>query len=59
MKKIVVLASGGDAPGMNAGVRAITRMAEENEIEVYAAIYGYQGLINNDYKKRIKTIFYR
>lgn len=51
MKKIVVLASGGDAPGMNAGVRAITRMAEEKGIEVYAAMYGYRGLINNDYKK--------
>ena len=35
MKKIAVLTSGGDSPGMNAAVRAVVRTAIYNEIEVY------------------------
>jgi len=45
MKRIAVLTSGGDAPGMNAAVRAIARTAHYHEIEVYGISYGYAGLL--------------
>ncbi|MCY1570297.1 6-phosphofructokinase [Staphylococcus pettenkoferi] len=48
MKKIAVLTSGGDSPGMNAAVRAVVRTAIYNDIEVYGIYHGYQGLINDD-----------
>lgn len=51
MKRIAVLTSGGDAPGMNAAVRAVVRTACENGIEVYGVIRGYNGLINGDFVK--------
>ena len=51
MKKIAVLTSGGDAPGMNAAVRAVVRKAMFHGIEVYGVYQGYQGLINNNIKK--------
>ena len=38
MKKIAVLTSGGDSPGMNAAVRAVTRTAIYNNIEVYGCL---------------------
>lgn len=43
-----VLTSGGDAPGMNAAVRAITRAAICNGIKVKAIYHGYDGLINDE-----------
>src|SRR5699024_3872944 len=46
MKKIGVLTSGGDAPGMNAGVRAVVRKAIYHNVDVYGIYYGYQGLID-------------
>jgi len=48
MKKIGVLTSGGDAPGMNACIRAAVRAAAHREIEVAGIRHGYRGLINND-----------
>lgn len=48
MKKIGILTSGGDAPGMNAAVRAVTRYALSKGIEVYGIYEGYQGLINGE-----------
>ena len=51
MKKIAVLTSGGDSPGMNAAVRAVVRKAIYNNIEVYGVYQGYQGLINDDIHK--------
>ncbi len=45
MKKIVVLTSGGDSPGMNAAVRAAVRTALNNGLEVFASYSGYQGLV--------------
>ena len=47
-KKIGVLTSGGDAPGMNAAVRAIVRSGINEGFEVYGILYGYQGLIDGD-----------
>lgn len=46
MKKIGVLTSGGDSPGMNAAVRAIVRTAAGLELEPYGIRHGYQGLID-------------
>lgn len=43
-----MLTSGGDAPGMNAAVRAITRAAISNGIRVKAIFHGYDGLINDE-----------
>ena len=50
-KIIVVLTSGGDAPGMNAAVRAVTRTALAHGVEVVAIYRGYSGLINKDVKE--------
>ncbi len=49
-KKIAVLTSGGDAPGMNAALRAVVRTSVFYGIECYAIQQGYQGLIDNDFK---------
>ncbi|MBE6820545.1 MAG: 6-phosphofructokinase [Ruminococcaceae bacterium] len=51
MKTIGVLTSGGDAPGMNAAVRAVVRTACENGIKVYGINRGYQGLIEGDIRE--------
>jgi 6-phosphofructokinase 1 len=48
MKKIAVMTSGGDAPGMNAAIRAVVRTALENEIEVYGVRQAYAGLLTGD-----------
>ncbi len=45
MRRIAVLTSGGDAPGMNAAIRAATRVATERGVEVLAVRRGYAGLI--------------
>jgi len=50
MKRIGVLTSGGDAPGMNAAVRSVVRYAIHNKIEVMGIFRGYQGLINEEMK---------
>lgn len=48
MKKIAVLTSGGDAPGMNACLRAVVRYAIYKNLEVYGVERGYEGLIKDD-----------
>ena len=48
MKKIAVLTSGGDAPGMNAAIRAVVRTALYHKLQIYGIKYGYKGLIDND-----------
>ena len=47
-KKIAVLTSGGDAPGMNAAVRAVVRSAIAKGMDVYGVYRGYNGLLNGD-----------
>ena len=49
VKKIGILTSGGDAPGMNSAIRAITKMAKINNIEVFLVKDGYRGLYNGDF----------
>jgi len=51
VKKIAVLTSGGDAPGMNAALRAVVRTANYYDIECYGVREGYNGLINGDFLK--------
>ena len=46
MKKIAVLTSGGDGPGLNACIRAVTRQALQNDVVVYGVRWGYRGLVN-------------
>lgn len=46
--KIGVLTSGGDAPGMNAAIRAVVRTGIYNNLEVYGIKRGFQGMIDND-----------
>lgn len=46
MRRIGVLTSGGDAPGMNAAIRAVVRSADASGVEVYGVHNGYEGLID-------------
>ena len=55
MKKIAILTSGGDAPGMNAAIRAIVRTAINSGIEVMGVRRGYDGLINGELFNMTKT----
>lgn len=48
MKRLGVLTSGGDAPGMNAAIRAVVRTACYHGLEVFGIKRGYQGLIDDD-----------
>lgn len=48
MKTIAVLTSGGDAPGMNAAIRAVVRMGLEKGLKVMGIQRGYSGLINGE-----------
>ncbi len=49
MKKIAVFSSGGDAPGMNACIRAVVRTAVKNQIEVAGILRGYEGMIGGEF----------
>ncbi|MBQ1635897.1 MAG: 6-phosphofructokinase [Bacteroidales bacterium] len=51
IKTIGVLTSGGDAPGMNAAIRAVTRTARFHDINVVGIMRGYQGLIEKEFVK--------
>jgi 6-phosphofructokinase 1 len=51
MKRIGVLTSGGDSPGMNAAIRAVVRKAIFHDLEVYGVYYGYAGLISGQIEK--------
>ena len=46
--RIGVLTSGGDAPGMNAAIRAVVRTGIYHGMEVYGIMRGYQGMIEDD-----------
>ena len=49
IKKVAILANGGDVSGFNAVIRAIVKTAENNGIECYGFIDGYNGLLKNNY----------
>ena len=57
MKTIAVLTSGGDAPGMNAAIRAVVRTGCENGVRVLGIRRGYQGLMNGDmYEMNLRSV---
>ena len=49
MKRIGILTSGGDAPGMNAAIRAVTKTAIHHGLEVFGIRYGFAGLVSGDF----------
>ena len=63
MKRIGVLTSGGDAPGMNAAIRAVVRCGIYHNMEVYGIKRGYEGLIEGDverlYRRSVGDILQR
>lgn len=63
MKKIGLITSGGDAPGMNACIRAVVRTARAEHIDVVGFYRGYEGLIDDDHiqlsKSKVSNIIHR
>lgn len=55
IKRIAVLTSGGDAPGMNAAIRAVVRTAVHHKLEIYGIRRGYAGMIEGDIFKMETT----
>jgi 6-phosphofructokinase 1 len=51
MKRIAVLTSGGDAPGMNAAIRAVTRTGLAQGWEVFGVLHGYAGLMHGEFRQ--------
>ncbi len=51
IKKIGVLTSGGDAPGMNAAIRAVVRTGVYHNLKVFGIWHGYDGMINGNFKE--------
>ena len=51
IKKIAVLTSGGDSPGMNTALRAVVRTCAYNKIKCVGVYRGFEGLINNEIKE--------
>ena len=51
IKRIAVLTSGGDAPGMNAAIRAVVRAGSYHDLHVYGISRGYEGMINGDIQR--------
>ncbi len=63
IKRIGVLTSGGDSPGMNAAIRAVVRTGMYYDLEIFGIRRGYEGLINGDYfqmyRKSVSNIIQR
>jgi len=51
INRIAILTSGGDAPGMNAAIRAVVRTASHFDLHVYGVFEGYKGLIDGNFKR--------
>lgn len=51
IKRIAVFTSGGDAPGMNAAIRAVVRTATYHDLHIYGIIRGYEGMIKGNLKR--------
>lgn len=56
IKKIAVLTSGGDAPGMNAAIRSVVRTCAFYNIECAGVYRGFQGMIEGDFKAFYKWL---
>ncbi len=63
MKRVAVLTSGGDSPGMNAAIRAVVKTAYFYQIEVFGVLRGYEGLIQGTFEplnlERVHNIIHR
>ncbi len=63
IKRIAVFTSGGDAPGMNAALRAVVRTASYYDLHVYGIMRGYEGMIDGDFvlmeKRDVGNIMHR
>ncbi len=63
IKKIGLITSGGDSPGMNACIRAVVRTARAEQIDVVGFYRGYEGLIDDDHinltKSKVSNIIHR
>ena len=61
--RIAVFTSGGDAPGMNAAIRAVVRTGSYHDLHVYGILRGYDGMVNGDIirleRKNIANIIHR
>ncbi len=55
IKRLAVFTSGGDAPGMNAAIRAVVRTAIYHDLHVYGIMHGYEGMIGGDLKRLEKS----
>ncbi len=51
IRKVAILANGGDVAGFNAVIRAIVKTAEQNGVDCYGFVDGYKGLLNNEFVK--------
>jgi len=51
VQTIAILTSGGDAPGMNAAIRAVVRCANFRGIKTFGIKRGYKGLLNNEFEE--------
>lgn len=56
MKRIVVLTSGGDSPGMNAALRAIAKLGAAQGIRVFGSLEGYDGLIDGQFRELTRAL---
>jgi 6-phosphofructokinase 1 len=54
MKRIVVLTSGGDSPGMNAALRAVSKLGAAQGVQVFGSLEGYDGLIDGHFRELTK-----
>ena len=48
IKRIAIFTSGGDAPGMNAAIRAVVRTGIYHGLEVFGIMRGYSGMVENE-----------
>jgi 6-phosphofructokinase 1 len=56
MKKIAVLTSGGDSPGMNAALRAVVKLAAARGVAAVGVLEGYEGLIDGRFRELTRTL---
>jgi hypothetical protein len=56
MKRIVVLTSGGDSPGMNAALRAVAKLGAAQGLQVFGSLEGYDGLIDGHFRELTKVL---
>lgn len=56
MKRIVVLTSGGDSPGMNAALRGIAKLGAAQGVQVFGSLEGYDGLIDGHFRELTRVL---